>query len=63
MKISWVEAEYSLLMRVNFERASKVRVLKSSTGYIYKVLTSYNHLGHAFVAHMAFTHKIVLDIN
>ena len=41
----------------------KVRTLKYSTGYVCDVPTSYCHLGHAFVANNAFTHKIVLEIS
>ena len=54
---------YSPQMRVNHQRALKVRVLKYSTGYICDVPTSYYHLGHVFVANIAFTHKIVLEIS
>ena len=54
---------YSPQMRVNLKRALKVRVLRYSTGYVCDVPTSYYHLGHAFVANIAFTHKIVLEIS
>ena len=47
-------------MRVNLKRALKVKVLKSCTGYVFEVPTSYDHLGHAFVAHVAFTRKQVM---
>ena len=50
-------------MRVNLKRALKVRVLKHSTGYVCDVPTSYYHLGHVFVANIAFTHKIVFEIS
>ena len=54
---------YSPQMRVNLKRALKVSVLRYSTGYVCDVPTSYYHLGHAFVANIAFTHKIVLEIS
>ena len=54
---------YSPQMRVKLKRALKVRVLKYRTGYIGEVIKSYYHLGHAFVANIAFTHKIVLEIS
>ena len=62
-KVTYNIFVYSPQMRVNLKRALKGRVLKYSTGYVCDVLTSYYHLGHVFVANIAFTHKIVLEIS
>ena len=62
-KVTYNIFVYSPQMRVNLKRALKVSVLKYSTGYVCDVPTSYYHLGHVFVANIAFTHKIVLEIS
>ena len=62
-KVTYNICVYSPQMRVNLKRALKVSVLKYSTGYVCDVPTSYYHLGHVFVANIAFTHKIVLEIS
>ena len=62
-KVTYNIFVYSPQMRVNLKRALKVKVLKSCTGYVFEVPTWYYHLGQAFVAHIAFTRKIVLEIS
>ena len=62
-KVTYNIFVYSPQMRVNLKRALKVKVLKSCTGHVFEVPTIYYHLGQAFVAHIAFTRKIVLEIS